>query len=62
MQFTQRVKIRDERRAMLDTIKTQTEKLKIIHDDPETPTVQLISLAPEPLEASFPRFMVFVPG
>ena len=62
VQFTQRVKIRDERRAMLDTIKTQTEKLKIIHDDPETPTVQLISLAPEPLEASFPRFMVFVPG
>ncbi len=62
VQFTQRVKIRDERRAMLDTIKTQTEKLKIIHDDPETPTVQVMGLAPEPLEASFPKWQIFVPG
>ena len=62
VQFTQRVKIRDERRAMLDTIKTQTEKLKIIHDDPETPTVQLMGLAPEPLEASFPKWQIFFPG
>jgi capsular exopolysaccharide synthesis family protein len=38
------------------------EKLKIIHDDPETPTVQLMGLAPEPLEASFPKLIVFVPG
>jgi capsular exopolysaccharide synthesis family protein len=62
VQFSQRVKIRDERRAILDTIKSQTEKLKIIHDDPETPTVQLMGLAPEPLEASFPKLIVFVPG
>ena len=62
VQFTQRVKIRDERRVMLDTIKTQTEKLKIIHDDPETPTVQLMGLAPEPLEASFPKWQIFFPG
>ena len=62
VQFAQRVKIRDERRAMLDTIKTQTEKLKIIHDDPETPTVQLMGLAPEPLEASFPKWQIFFPG
>jgi polysaccharide biosynthesis transport protein len=47
---------------MLDTIKTQTEKLKIIHDDPETPTVQLVGLAPEPLEASFPKWQIFFPG
>lgn len=62
VQFDQRVKIRDERKVMLDTIKTQTEKLKIIHDDPETPTVQLMGLAPEPLEASFPKLIVFIPG
>ncbi len=62
VQFAQREKIRDERRTMLDTIKTQTEKLKIVHDDPETPTVQLMGLAPEPLEASFPKLLVFVPG
>jgi capsular exopolysaccharide synthesis family protein len=62
VQFAQRVKIRDERREVLNTIKTQTEKLKIVHDDPETPTVQLMGLAPDPLEASFPKLLVFVPG
>jgi capsular exopolysaccharide synthesis family protein len=62
VQFAQRVKIRDERRAMLDSIKEQAEKLKIIHDDPETPKVQLVELAPEPLEASFPKLQVFAPG
>jgi succinoglycan biosynthesis transport protein ExoP len=60
-QYEQRVKIRDERRVMLDSIKEQTEKLKIIHDDPETPKVQLVGLAPEPLEVSFPRREFFFP-
>jgi len=62
VQFQQRVAIRDERRTMLDSIKEQLEKLKIIHDDPETPKVQLVDLAPEPLEASFPRWEIFFPG
>lgn len=61
-QYEQRVTIRDERRKMLDSIKEQTEKLKIIHDDPETPKVQLVTLAPEPLEISSPRWEVFFPG
>ncbi len=62
VQYEQRVKIRDERKTMLDTIKAQVEKLKIIHDDPETPTVQVMGLAPEPLEASFPKWQIFFPG
>jgi len=61
-QFAKGVKIRDERRTMLDSIKEQTEKLKIMYDDPETPKVQLTDLAPEPLEASFPKWQVFFPG
>jgi capsular exopolysaccharide synthesis family protein len=61
-QFELRVKIRDERRTMLDSIKGQLEKLKIVHDDPETPKVQMVSLAPEPLEESFPRWETFFPG
>ncbi len=61
-QFAKAVKIRDERRTMLDSIKEQMEKLKIIHDDPETPKVMLTGLAPEPLEASFPRWQVFFPA
>ncbi len=61
-QYQQRVAIRDERRVMLDSIKQQAEKLKIIHDDPETPKVQFVARAPEPLEMSFPRWRVFLPG
>jgi polysaccharide biosynthesis transport protein len=61
-QFAKSVKIRDERRTMLDSIKEQAEKLKILFDDPETPKVQLLELAPEPLEASFPRWEIFFPG
>jgi succinoglycan biosynthesis transport protein ExoP len=60
--FAKGMKIRDERRVMLDSIKGQVEKLKIMYDDPETPKVQLTDLAPEPLEASFPKWQVFFPG
>jgi capsular exopolysaccharide synthesis family protein len=62
VQFAKGIKIRDERRLMLNSIKEQTEKLKIMYDDPETPKVQLEALAPEPLEASFPKWQVFFPG
>lgn len=61
-QYELRLKIRDERRVMLDSIKEQVEKLKILYDDPETPKVQFVAPAPEPLEASFPRWQVFFPG
>jgi capsular exopolysaccharide synthesis family protein len=61
-QYEQRLKIRDERRTMLDSIKEQVEKLKIVYDDPETPKVQFVAMAPEPLEASFPRWQIFFPG
>jgi capsular exopolysaccharide synthesis family protein len=61
-QFEQRVAIRDERKKMLDSVKSQIEKLKIVHDDPETPKVQFVSPAPEPLEASFPKWQIFFPG
>jgi len=61
-QYQERVAIRDERRMMLDSIKEQIEKLKIIHDDPETPKLQFVGLAPEPLEASFPRWEIFFPS
>jgi capsular exopolysaccharide synthesis family protein len=49
-QYDQRAVIRDERIAMLDDIKQQIEKLKILHDDPETPKVRAVGYAPVPLE------------
>ncbi len=62
VQFEKRAAVKDERRAMLDSIKQQIEKLKIVYDDPETPKVQFVAPAPEPLEASFPRWQIFFPG
>ncbi len=61
-QYQQRVAIRDERRGMLDSIKEQIGKLRILHDDPETPKVQFAGYAPEPLEVSFPKWKIFFPG
>jgi len=49
-QYEQRLVIKDERTLMLDSIKEQIEKLKIMHDDPKTPKVQRVGYAPEPLE------------
>ncbi len=62
VQYEQRLTIRDERKEMLDEVKAQIEKLKIMHDDPETPKVQFVGYAPEPLEVSSPRWEFYFPG
>ena len=49
VQYERRQVVRDERIWMLDTIKCQIEKLKIMVDDPETPKVRLVGAAPTPL-------------
>jgi len=55
IQYDERLKIRDERIETLDAIKEQIEKLKIMHDDPETPKVLAVGRAPVPLEMVFSR-------
>jgi len=63
VQYEQRLKIRDERIVMLDLIKEQVEKLKMLHDSPETPKVQRIGDAPIPLEMVFSRqWYLWFPG
>lgn len=62
IQYRQRETIRDERKAMLDSIKEQIDKLRIMREDPETPKVQFVGYAPEPIEVSFPRWQIFFPG
>jgi succinoglycan biosynthesis transport protein ExoP len=63
IQYGQRLKIRDERLEMLDALKEQIEKLKIMHDDPETPKVQFAGYAPEPLEMAASRqWWLWLPG
>jgi succinoglycan biosynthesis transport protein ExoP len=55
IEYAQRLKIRDERIEMLNKIKEQIEKWKMIANDPETPKVQAVGLAPRPLEMVFSR-------
>jgi succinoglycan biosynthesis transport protein ExoP len=55
IQYEKGLKIRDERLTMLDSIKEQIEKLKIMYNDPETPKVLAVGLAPIPLEMVFSR-------
>jgi len=62
VQYEQRVAIRDERKQMLDSMKEQIEKQKIILDSPETAKVQFVGLALPPLEVSSPRQEIYFPG
>ena len=55
IQYDKRLKIRDERVAMLDSVKEQIEKLNIMYEDPETPKVLAVGPAPVPLEMVFSR-------
>ena len=62
IQYDQRVSIRDERKNRLDETKAQIEKLRIMQEDPETPKVQFVGLAPEPLEISSPKWQIYFSG
>jgi len=62
-EYEQAMQKRDERAEMLNQIKTQIEKLRIMLDDPETPKVQLVGPAPEPLDMVISRnVLLWIPG
>jgi capsular exopolysaccharide synthesis family protein len=61
-QYEQRLAIRDEREERLNEVKRQISKLQIMLESPETPKVQLVGYAPEPMAMSFPRWQLFFPG
>ena len=57
------VRTRDERVETLNQIKMQIEKYRILLEDPETPKVQSVGLAPEPLEMVLSRHrLLWTPG
>jgi len=63
VQYEQRLKIRDERVVMLDLIKEQVEKVKMMYEAPETPKVQAVGPAPIPLEMVVSRqWYLWIPG
>jgi len=63
VQYDQRVKVRDERVAMLDEIKQSIEKVRIIHNDPETSKVRGLGDALKPLRMVTSReWWLWFPG
>ena len=62
-EYEQAMKKRDERAEMLNQIKVQIEKLRIMLDDPATPKVQLVAEAPRPLDMVVSRnILLWIPG
>ena len=62
IQYGQRLAIRDERKKMLNLIKEQIDKLRIVREDPETPKVQRVGYAPVPLRVTSPKRKVYFPA
>lgn len=60
--YTRRLAVRDEIKDRLNNLKEQIGKRTIMHDDPETPKVQKVGLAPVPMEVSSPLWYVYFPA
>jgi hypothetical protein len=61
MQYSRSNGIRNERRTALDAVKTKTEELKILYDNPDVSGLQLVDLAPIPLRADVLPWQIPVP-
>lgn len=60
--YDQLVSDRDEAKTKLFNVQEQISKYNLIKQDAESSKVKPIGLAPEPLERSFPKLVVFLPG
>ncbi|MHC4721489.1 MAG: GumC family protein [Planctomycetota bacterium] len=54
--------IRDEKQTLLEEMDAHIEKLYTLMEDPEVSKVKQVGLAPEPLQMSFPKIEIFLPG
>jgi len=61
-QYEQRLSIRDGIKQRLEDTKDQIAKMRIMSEDPETPKVQFVGYAPEPIEISSPKWELYLPG
>ena len=62
VQYAKQVSLKDERKTMLNSIKEQVDLLRIMQKDPETPKVQYVGAALEPLEISSPKLKIYLPA
>jgi capsular exopolysaccharide synthesis family protein len=51
--------MRDERQAMLTTVKQQIEKINMLRTDPDAPKVRKLGAVPEPLKVSSPIWYLY---
>jgi succinoglycan biosynthesis transport protein ExoP len=59
--YEQLLQTRDERLAIIDDIKKQIEKQRMIAEDPSTGKVRSVGMAPEPRKMSSPRWELYFP-
>jgi len=62
VQYAKTVTIRDERKDVLNDIKEQIEKYRILQQDPESSKLQFVSYAALPMELSSPKWELYFPG
>ena len=60
--YNQLVADRDEAKTKLFSVQEQISKYNLIKQDSETSKVKPVGLAPEPLEISSPKLVIFMPG
>lgn len=53
---------KQEQQRLLEDMNTLIEKLNAIYNDPTIHKLRSMGMAPEPLEVSFPRWQLFLPG
>ena len=61
IQYLRSKAVRNERQTALDTVKTKIEELKILYDNPEVSGLQLVDIAPTPLQADILPWQIPVP-
>jgi uncharacterized protein involved in exopolysaccharide biosynthesis len=59
--YAQRLVIRDERRQILDSVKSRAEELKILHDAPDAGGMQLVESAVAPRQADMQPWQTVIP-
>ncbi|MHC4124113.1 MAG: GumC family protein, partial [Planctomycetota bacterium] len=62
IQYEKRKTIRDDIQKQLEGVKASIVTQKIIYEDPETPKIKSVGLAPVPLEISSPKWQIYFPA
>ena len=61
IQYLRSKAVRNERQTALDSVKTKIEELKILYDNPDVSGLQLVDIAPIPLQADILPWQIYVP-